>query len=51
MNKNTRELSYLDYTVRWIYALPSTKLVAAGAMLDEEHPRSQWERPLGPALR
>src|SRR3569833_2429126 len=27
-----------DYTVGWICALPETELVAAGAMLDEEHP-------------
>ena len=27
-----------DYTVGWICALPKTELVAAGAMLDEEHP-------------
>ncbi|OQD63020.1 hypothetical protein PENPOL_c010G05213 [Penicillium polonicum] len=38
MNGNTRELSHSDYTVGWICALPQTELVAAGAMLDDEHP-------------
>lgn len=38
MNENTRELCHSDYTVGWICALPRTELVAAGAMLDEEHP-------------
>ncbi|KAJ5797787.1 uncharacterized protein N7503_007083 [Penicillium pulvis] len=37
MNENARELSHSDYTVGWICALPGTELVAAGAMLDEEH--------------
>lgn len=38
MNGNTREFSHADYTVGWICALPQTELVAAGAMLDDEHP-------------
>lgn len=38
MTGNTRELSHSDYTVGWICALPQTELVAAGAMLDDEHP-------------
>ncbi|KAJ9482472.1 hypothetical protein VN97_g10963, partial [Penicillium thymicola] len=38
MNGNTREFSHSDYTVGWICALPQIELVAAGAMLDDEHP-------------
>lgn len=38
MTETTRPLTYGDYTVGWICALPETELVAAGAMLDEEHP-------------
>ncbi|KAF4770862.1 hypothetical protein HAV15_013230 [Penicillium sp. str.  len=38
MDGNTREFSHSDYTVGWICALPQTELVAAGAMLDDEHP-------------
>ncbi|CAI7655855.1 unnamed protein product [Penicillium crustosum] len=38
MNGVTREFSHSDYTVGWICALPQTELVAAGAMLDDEHP-------------
>lgn len=45
MNENTRELSHSDYTVGWICALPQTELVAAGAMLDEEHPVLQAADP------
>lgn len=33
-----RQFTHDDYTVGWICALPKTELVAAGAMLDEEHP-------------
>lgn len=32
------QLTHSDYTVGWICALAKTELVAAGAMLDEEHP-------------
>ena len=35
MDKTT--YTHSDYTVGWICALPETELVAAGAMLDEEH--------------
>lgn len=38
MTGNTRGFSHSDYTVGWICALPQTELVAAGAMLDDEHP-------------
>jgi nucleoside phosphorylase len=33
----TEQLSHEDYTIGWICALPKTELVAASAMLDEEH--------------
>ncbi|KAH8588547.1 hypothetical protein B0O99DRAFT_600681 [Bisporella sp. PMI_857] len=33
-----QDLTYSDYTVGWICALPETELVAACEMLDEEHP-------------
>jgi len=33
-----RQLKHEDYSVGWICALPRIELVAAGAMLDEEHP-------------
>jgi nucleoside phosphorylase len=33
-----QQFTHSDYTVGWICALPETELVAAGAMLDEEHP-------------
>lgn len=32
------QFNHRDYTAGWICALPKTELVAAGAMLDEEHP-------------
>jgi hypothetical protein len=38
MAETTRPLTYSDYTVGWICALPETELVVAGAVLDEEHP-------------
>lgn len=38
MRDDQRSLSHADYTVGWICALPRTELVAATAMLDEEHP-------------
>ena len=38
MAEAAREFTHGDYTVGWICALPKTELVAAGAMLDEEHP-------------
>lgn len=40
-----RQFSHGDYTVGWICALPKTELVAAGAMLDEEHPVLQAADP------
>lgn len=45
MVENKKELSHSDYTVGWICALPETKLVTAGAMLDEEHPVLQAADP------
>ncbi|KAE8553411.1 hypothetical protein EYB25_004793 [Talaromyces marneffei] len=33
-----RQYAHEDYTIGWICALPKTELVAAAAMLDEEHP-------------
>lgn len=45
MAENKKELSHSDYTVGWIYALPETELVTAGAMLDEEHPVLQAADP------
>jgi nucleoside phosphorylase len=38
MAETPRQFTHGDYTVGWICALPKTELVAAGAMLDEEHP-------------
>ncbi|KAH8585404.1 nucleoside phosphorylase domain-containing protein [Bisporella sp. PMI_857] len=38
MTEKSRQYTHGDYTVGWICALPETELVAAGAMLDEEHP-------------
>lgn len=38
MPGNSQRLTHDDYTVGWICALPKTELVAAEAMLDEEHP-------------
>src|SRR5579859_8304700 len=38
MAETPRKFTHGDYTVGWICALPKTELVAAGAMLDEEHP-------------
>jgi len=38
MAEAPRQLKHEDYSVGWICALPRTELVAAGAMLDEEHP-------------
>ncbi|KUL81795.1 hypothetical protein ZTR_09346 [Talaromyces verruculosus] len=32
------QYSHEDYTVGWVCALPKTELVAAAAMLDDEHP-------------
>jgi nucleoside phosphorylase len=34
----SRQYAHEDYTIGWICALPKTELVAAAAMLDEEHP-------------
>ncbi|KAK4866200.1 hypothetical protein LT330_008541 [Penicillium expansum] len=45
MRENTREFSHSDYTVGWICTLPQTELVAAGAMLDDEHPVLQAADP------
>jgi nucleoside phosphorylase len=33
-----QHFSHEDYTVGWVCALPKTELVAAAAMLDDEHP-------------
>ncbi|KAH8696488.1 Pfs, NACHT and ankyrin domain protein [Talaromyces proteolyticus] len=33
-----QQFSHEDYTIGWICALPETEMVAAAAMLDEEHP-------------
>lgn len=33
-----RQFVHADYTVGWICALPESEFVAAGAMLDKEHP-------------
>jgi nucleoside phosphorylase len=33
-----QQYAHEDYTIGWICALPKTELVAAAAMLDEEHP-------------
>ncbi|KUL83288.1 hypothetical protein ZTR_09137 [Talaromyces verruculosus] len=33
-----QQYAHGDYTIGWICALPKTELVAAAAMLDEEHP-------------
>jgi nucleoside phosphorylase len=38
MHQTVRKIAHGDYTVGWICALPETEFVAAGAMLDEEHP-------------
>jgi nucleoside phosphorylase len=38
MAETPQQFTHSDYTVGWICALPETELVAAGAMLDEEHP-------------
>ncbi|GFF54553.1 hypothetical protein IFM46972_10053 [Aspergillus udagawae] len=38
MPQTARKFAHGDYTVGWICALPETEFVAAGAMLDEEHP-------------
>jgi len=38
MHERHERFAHGDYTVGWICALPETELVAAGAMLDEEHP-------------
>ncbi|GIJ82127.1 hypothetical protein Asppvi_000630 [Aspergillus pseudoviridinutans] len=38
MSQTARKFAHGDYTVGWICALPETEFVAAGAMLDEEHP-------------
>jgi nucleoside phosphorylase len=38
MNDPRRTFTHGDYTVGWICALPESELVAAMAMLDEEHP-------------
>ncbi|KAJ5668892.1 hypothetical protein N7462_009962 [Penicillium macrosclerotiorum] len=45
MEKSCQQLSHSDYTVGWICALPRTELVAAAAMLDEEHPVLQAADP------
>ncbi|KAL2813093.1 purine and uridine phosphorylase [Aspergillus granulosus] len=37
MTEPLRTFTHDDYTVGWICALPETELVAAAAMLDEEH--------------
>jgi nucleoside phosphorylase len=38
MAETPQQYTHSDYTVGWICALPKTELVAAAAMLDEEHP-------------
>src|SRR3569833_2119691 len=38
MPETPEQFTHGDYSVGWICALPETELVAAGAMLDEEHP-------------
>lgn len=38
MPEDPRQFTHADYTVGWICALPETEFVAAGAILDEEHP-------------
>jgi nucleoside phosphorylase len=38
MHESRGRFEHGDYTVGWICALPETELVAAGAMLDKEHP-------------
>ncbi|KAL4929897.1 uncharacterized protein BDV17DRAFT_290253 [Aspergillus undulatus] len=38
MPENPQQFTHGDYTIGWICALPETELVAAAAMLDEEHP-------------
>ncbi|KAL4782158.1 hypothetical protein BJX76DRAFT_369374 [Aspergillus varians] len=38
MTEDYQQFTHGDYTVGWICALPETELVAAAAMLDEEHP-------------
>jgi nucleoside phosphorylase len=38
MPETPPQFTHGDYTVGWICALPETELVAAGAMLDDEHP-------------
>lgn len=38
MSESSSKFTHEDYTVGWICALPRTELVAAEAMLDEEHP-------------
>ncbi|KGO64718.1 hypothetical protein PITC_052630 [Penicillium italicum] len=45
MSEKALDLSHSDYTVGWICALPQTELVAAGAMLDDEHPVLQAADP------
>ncbi|KAJ5948554.1 hypothetical protein N7454_001861 [Penicillium verhagenii] len=45
MKETFQEFSHADYTVGWVCALPQTELVAAGAMLDEEHPVLQAADP------
>jgi nucleoside phosphorylase len=37
MSEQPRSFVYNDYTIGWICALPETELLAAAAMLDEEH--------------
>ncbi|TGO13769.1 hypothetical protein BPAE_0711g00020 [Botrytis paeoniae] len=36
--ETSRSFEHADYTVKWIYALPKTELMVAGAILNEEHP-------------
>ncbi|PVH69387.1 purine and uridine phosphorylase [Cadophora sp. DSE1049] len=38
MAEAARQYTHGDYTVGWVCALPKTELVAAAAMLDDEHP-------------
>ncbi|KAL3451586.1 hypothetical protein BJX65DRAFT_220947 [Aspergillus insuetus] len=38
MSEQSRSIVHDDYTIGWICALPETELLAAAAMLDEEHP-------------
>lgn len=38
MPKDPQQFAHADYTVGWICALPETEFVAAGAILDDEHP-------------